>query len=347
MSADLSVPLVSVVIPHYGGRDILNKCLQSLEKSTYPNLEIILVNNASPDDSVEMVNKSFPRVKIVESTENRGFSGGCNLGAKEAKGEYLLLLNNDTLHEAGWIELLVSILDTNPNIASVQPKIKNVDSPEYFDYAGACGGYMDWLCFPFARGRIFSMVEKDEQQYETAEKIFWASGTAFLTRSSVYQKLNGLDETLFAHMEEIDYHWKSQLAGFEVWVEPQSVIYHHGGATLPKSSPQKTYLNHRNSLILLLTNKSWEDTITAVFPRMILEFTAFVSELLKLNIFHGFAILRAWIWVIIHPAYLLSRRKFLAEHAGFSPCLLFSESIVLAFFLRGKKTFNELNYHPV
>jgi len=347
MAAHPSIPLVSIIIPHHGGWKILENCLISLEESTYPNLEIILVDNASPDDSIQKLRGKFPEVRVVESAKNRGFSGGCNLGSKEAKGEYLLILNNDTIHEPDWIEPLVQILEENPKISSVQPKIKNIDSPQFFDYAGACGGYMDWLCFPFARGRIFTEVEKDEQQYDTTEKIFWASGTAFLTRRSIFHQLSGFDEILFAHMEEIDYHWKSQLAGYEVWVEPKSVIYHHGGATLPAASPQKTYLNHRNSLVLLLTNKPWEDILTAIFPRMMLELTAFLSQVIKLALPHSFAIVRAWLWVLVHPGYLKSRRKFLKNNCRFTLCEIYSESIVAAFFFRGKKTFSALQYYPL
>ena len=286
MPEDSALPLVSVVIPHYGGTDILSECLTSLGNCSYSNLEIIVIDNASPDDSVPFVKSNFPAVKLIQSEYNRGFAGGCNFGVQHTNGKYLLILNNDTIHEPDWIAPLVHKMESNPEISAVQPKIKNYDQQEYFDYAGASGGYVDWLVFPFARGRIFDTVEMDEKQYDSSDKIFWASGTAFLTRTSIFKELGGFDEILFAHMEEIDYHWKSQIIGNEIWVVPDSVIYHRGAVTLPKSSAQKTYLNHRNSLVLLLTNKSLESVIVALFPRMMLELAACLGELLKLNNAH-------------------------------------------------------------
>ena len=250
MTQSSTHPLVSVVIPHYGGTDILGECLTSLNKCSYPNLEIIVVDNNSPDDSIQFIKSNFTEVKLIRSEFNRGFAGGCNFGVQHAKGEYLLILNNDTIHEPDWIDHLVNMLESNSKVSSVQPKIKNYDNRDYFDYAGACGGFMDKYCFPFARGRIFSTVEKDEGQYDESIQIFWASGTAFLTRKNVFDKVGGFDEILFAHMEEIDYHWKSQMLGNEIWVEPASVIYHKGAVTLPVSSPKKTYLNYRKSSLI-------------------------------------------------------------------------------------------------
>ncbi len=239
MSTSSTRPMVSVVIPHYGGKDILSKCLISLKNCIYPNLEIIVVDNDSPDDSAQYIKTNFPEINMIQSEINRGFSGGCNFGVQHAKGEYILILNNDTTHEPDWIDHLVEKIASNVSISSVQPKIKNFQNREYFDYAGACGGFMDKYCFPFARGRIFSTVEKDTGQYDEACKIFWASGTAFLTRKHIFDEVRGFDEILFAHMEEIDYHWKCQLMDREVWVEPAAVVYHKGAITLPVSSPKK------------------------------------------------------------------------------------------------------------
>ncbi|SVD94960.1 uncharacterized protein METZ01_LOCUS447814, partial [marine metagenome] len=166
MSGGKSQPLVSVIIPHYGGGDILQECLKSLTNSNYTPLEIIVVDNRSTDDSIIIMKDKFPHVKLIQSEYNRGFAGGCNFGAQHAKGEYLLILNNDTVHESGWIKHLVQRMESDKNISSVQPKIKNFKNREYFDYAGACGGFIDKYCFPFARGRIFNTVEKDRGQYD-------------------------------------------------------------------------------------------------------------------------------------------------------------------------------------
>jgi len=342
MSQNSTHPLVSVVIPHYGGTDILGECLTSLNKCSYPNLEIIVIDNNSPDDSIQFIKSNFTEVKLIRSEFNRGFAGGCNFGVQHAKGEYLLILNNDTIHEPDWIDHLVNMLESNPNISSVQPKIKNYDNRDYFDYAGACGGFMDKYCFPFARGRIFSTVEKDEGQYDESIQIFWASGTAFLTRKNVFDKVGGFDEILFAHMEEIDYHWKTQMLGNEIWVEPASVIYHKGAVTLPVSSPKKTYLNYRNSLILLLTNYPKMTPIRLLFPRLFLEFISLLKEVITFKWGHAFAILRSWMWILSHLSLLKKRRDVLKSDNIKIPILIFQKSIVVKYFIDRKIKFTEL-----
>ncbi len=344
MTQSSTRPMVSVVIPHYGGTEILGDCLTSLNKCIYPNLEIIVVDNDSPDDSVEFIKSTFPDIKLIQSEYNRGFAGGCNFGVQHAKGEYLLILNNDTIHEPGWIDRLVKMMESNPKISAVQPKIKNYDNRDYFDYAGACGGFMDKYCFPFARGRIFNTVEKDEGQYDEAIQIFWASGTAFLTRKDVFNKIGGFDETFFAHMEEIDYHWKSQMLGNEIWVEPASVIYHKGAVTLPVSSPQKTYLNYRNSLILLLTNYSVGTSFQLIFPRFLMECISLTKEILTFKWGHAFAILRSWIWILSHLSLLKKRREFLNQDKLISPELIFQKSIVVKYFISKIKKYSELEW---
>jgi len=335
-------PLVSVVIPHYAGTEILSECLTSLNNCSYPNLEIIVVDNASPDDSVYFIKSNFQNVILIQSEYNRGFAGGCNFGAQHTKGKYLLILNNDTIHDPDWIDPLVKMMESNPKISAVQPKILNYDNRDYFDYAGACGGFMDKYCFPFARGRIFSTVEKDEGQYDESIQIFWASGTAFLTRKNVFDKVGGFDEILFAHMEEIDYHWKSQMLGNEIWVEPASVIYHKGAVTLPVSSPKKTYLNYRNSLILLLTNYPKMTPIRLLFPRLFLEFISLLKEVITFKWGHAFAILRSWMWILSHLSLLKKRRDVLKSDNIKIPILIFQKSIVVKYFIDRKIKFTEL-----
>ena len=342
MTQSSTHPLVSVVIPHYAGTEILSECLTSLNNCSYPNLEIIVVDNASPDDSVYFIKSNFQNVLLIQSEYNRGFAGGCNFGAQHTKGKYLLILNNDTIHDSDWIDPLVKMMESNPKISAVQPKILNYDNRDYFDYAGACGGFMDKYCFPFARGRIFNTVEKDEGQYDEPCKIFWASGTAFLTRKDVFNKIGGFDEILFAHMEEIDYHWKSQMLGNEIWVEPASVIYHKGAVTLPVSSPKKTYLNYRNSLILLLTNYPKMTPIRLLFPRLFLEFISLLKEVITFKWGHAFAILRSWMWILSHLSLLKKRRDVLKSDNIKIPILIFQKSIVVKYFIDRKIKFTEL-----
>ena len=342
MTQSSTHPLMSVVIPHYGGTDILGECLTSLNKCSYPNLEIIVVDNNSPDDSIQFIKSNFTEVKLIRSEFNRGFAGGCNFGAQHTAGKYLLILNNDTTHEPDWIDCLVKMMESNPKISSVQPKIKNYDKRDYFDYAGACGGFMDKYCFPFARGRIFSTVEKDEGQYDESIQIFWASGTAFLTRKNVIDKVGGFDEILFAHMEEIDYHWKSQMLGYEVWVEPASVIYHQGAVTLPVSSPQKTYLNYRNSMILFLTNYPAGTSFYLFIPRFFMECISLTKEILTFKWGHALAIIKSWIWILSHIGELSKRRDFLNCDNLKSPNLIFQKSIVVKYFIRGNRKYTQI-----
>ena len=341
MFAGNAQPQVSVIIPHYGGKKILEQCLESLNNTNYEGLEIIVVDNNSPDDSVKIVKEIFLDVNLIKSEYNRGFAGGCNLGAQHAKGKYLVILNNDTIHENDWITHLVQRMESDKNISSVQSKIKNYKKRNYFDYAGGSGGFMDKYCFPFSRGRIFNTVEKDEGQYDQPCKIFWASGTAFITKRNIFEQIGGFDESIFCHMEEIDYHWKCQLLGYEVWVEPKSVVYHHGATTLPISSPHKTYLNYRNSLILLLTNYQVIISLKYFFPRFFLEILSFIKEILFFRWNHAFAIIRAWIWIICHTSFLYKRRKNLKTHHKVDN--IYKHSIVLKYYLMGKKTFSQIS----
>jgi len=340
MSGGKTSPLVSAIIPHYGGESILQECLDSLNNTDYTQLEIIVVDNKSMDNSIKIVEDRYPHVKLIKSEYNRGFSGGCNFGAQYANGEYLLILNNDTIHEKDWITHLIERIKSDKNISAVQPKIMNYKKRDYFDYAGGSGGFMDKYCFPFARGRVFNTVEQDKGQYDDPCPIFWASGTAFLTSRKIFKHLSGFDETIFAHMEEIDYHWKCQLLGYEVWVEPQSVVYHHGAVTLPASSPYKTYLNYRNSLILLLTNYTGAVSFKLFFPRILMEFLSFTKELIFFRWNHALAILRAWLWTFFHPRFVYQRRQNIIKTNQIEN--IYKKSIALRYYFRGKKTFTEL-----
>ena len=219
--------LISIIIPHLIGFKILDACLTSIIQNTKNiEYEIIIVDNHSSDNSIKKIKNKFPNAQIIYSKTNRGYAGGCNLGAKHANGNYLFFLNNDTIITENSIELLLNEIHNNANISSVQPKIKSYHNKELFDYAGACGGYIDYLVYPFSRGRIFNTIEKDMGQYEKKKKIFWASGTAFLTRQEIFKSIGGFDESLFAHMEEIDYHWKCLLYKYDIYIIPKSIIYH-------------------------------------------------------------------------------------------------------------------------
>tara|TARA_Y100001970_G_scaffold291287_1_gene427862 strand:- start:1089 stop:2123 length:1035 start_codon:yes stop_codon:yes gene_type:complete len=339
---------VSIIIPHYNNKTIISNCLNSLCKLSFKDLEIIVVDNNSSDDSIDYIRTKYKDIKIISSSNNLGYAGGCNLGSKNAQGEYLLFINNDTEHEYNFIEPLVEKLDSDNNISSVQPKIKNIKNKIKYDYAGACGGYLDYLVFPYTRGRIFNTIENDDGQYDNSVQIFWASGATFITRKKIYDKIQGFDEDLFAHMEEIDYHWKCQLMNYEVWVEPLSVVYHHTGKTLDQNSPKKTFLNHRNSLLLLLTNYSLGLSLYLFIIRFFYELLSSFYDLLRLKPIHFLMHYKALLSVLFNIKLIINRREKNKLIRKISDLELLNQnniknkSIVILYFLFGKKTFQEL-----
>ena len=344
--SDKSQHKVSIIIPHYNNFPILDECLKSLKKSTYLNKEIIVVDNNSSDDSVTLLSENYKDIIIQKSPINLGYAGGCNLGAEIATGEYLLFLNNDTIHDKSFLDKLVNILNDDLDIACVQPKIKNYNNKESFDYAGASGGFIDYLVFPFCRGRIFDTIEKDKGQYDNALNVFWTSGTAFLTRKNIFLMVNGFDKGLFAHMEEIDYSWKCHLLGYKCMVNPESIIYHHGAVTLGYNSPYKTYLNHRNSMILLLTNYKLLKSACLLPVRLLLEVISSLNDLFKLRVFHFLAHYVA-IFSLLNVFYLYKRRASnckIRKVDDASIHTIYKKSIVLKYFLSRVKKFSLLNF---
>ena len=330
---------ISIIIPHYNNYQILNDCLESLYESELHDAEVIIVNNNSTDDSIKKIITKFSKPIIISTPTNLGYAGGCNYGAKHAKGELLVFLNNDTEVDKEWLSQLIKTMGNQAHIASVQPKILNKNNQNTFDYAGASGGFIDKYCYPFARGRIFNTIENDNGQYDDIKRIFWASGTGFITRKSIFNKLGGFDETLFAHMEEIDYHWKCQLNGYNVYINPKSIIYHLGGKTLSYQSPYKTYLNHRNSLLLLLSNYNLVNTIRFLIPRIIMEFISCAN--------HASAQLLSLLWIISHPHIIIKRRKLIKKIRKISDeellnNIIFDKSIVYQYFIKQKKEYQSL-----
>ena len=343
-------PLVSIIIPHWNGIDIITECLESLQKATYPNFEIIVVDNDSIDDSVNHIRKNFPKTIILENELNEGYAGGCNRGSEIAKGEYLLFLNNDTIHEPNWIEPLVNLLEKNYSITAVQPKILNYFQKNLFDYAGGAGGLMDILAFPFARGRIFNEQEIDANQYNSTKEIFWSSGTAFLVRKTAFENAGKFDELFFAHMEEIDLCWRFHLQGFDIWCEPSSVVYHKNAVSLPMYTEKKYYLNHRNSLIMLLTNYSLPIAIYILPIRWALDIVAIIYAIVNGDWKHIKGIAKAHAWIVFHPIKLLRKRRAVKAMRKVKDKTIirkmYNGSIVFAHYILRKSRYSELTDKP-
>ena len=255
----------AVVILNWNGRQHLEQFLPSVVEHTPQQVRIVVADNGSTDDSIAFIEQTYPDIDIIRLDKNYGFAEGYNRALEQVEAEFFILLNSDVEVTAGWVEPLVATLTNHRDVAAVAPKLRSYGHREYFEYAGAAGGYIDILGYPFCRGRILSTVEKDCGQYDTAQEVFWASGAAFCCRADVFRTLGGFDADFLAHGEEIGRRGDMQLAGGEVMVEPHSVVYHLGGGTMPNESPRKLYLNYRNNLSMLFKcAPTWQRILVAV-----------------------------------------------------------------------------------
>ena len=271
----------AVVILNWNGCQHLEKFLPSVVRHTPAWAKVIVADNGSTDSSVEFITSHYPTVEIIRLAQNYGFAGGYNKALEKVSSEYLVLLNSDVEVTEGWLEPLVATLSDNPNVGAIAPKIRSFCEPEKFEYAGAAGGYMDKFGYPFCRGRIFDVVEKDYGQYDTIQPIFWATGAALFIRLKDYREAGGLDARFFAHMEEIDLCWRLRSRGRKLVCIPQSVVYHVGAATLKKENPRKTFLNFRNNLLMLYKNLPEKELNKVLWIRGLLDIVAMVVFFLK------------------------------------------------------------------
>lgn len=271
---------VKIVILNWNGRAYLERFLPSVLARS-GGVPVVVADNGSTDDSLAFLQATYPQVEIVSLGRNYGFAEGYNLALRQIAAGYFLLLNSDIEVTPGWLDPLVRALDEDPSVAAVSPKIRSYRDPSQFEYAGASGGFIDFLGYPFCRGRILDSIEADDGQYDDARDVFWASGACMLVRSDVFGRLGGFDGDFFAHMEEIDFCWRARLAGYRIRVEPASYVLHVGGGTLPNNNPQKIYLNFRNNLSMLFKNLSPVAFWPVLFARMALDGVAAFVFLLQ------------------------------------------------------------------
>ena len=333
---------VAVVILNFNTRAFLEKFLPSVCASDYHQLEIVVADNASSDDSVAYVRSAFPQVRLIELDQNYGFTGGYNRALKQVEAEYYILLNSDVEVDRNWIKPLVEMAIKQPEIAAIQPKLLAWHQKEAFEYAGASGGYIDRYGFPFCRGRIFENLEHDKGQYNDPVRVFWASGAALFIRSEAYHTIGGLDEDFFAHMEEIDLCWRLQNAGSEVWICPQSVVYHVGGGTLQKSNPRKTYYNFRNGLILLLKNLPPGKVFSVICMRLLLDHIAAYRFLFQGKTGDFKAIAAAHRHFILRLGQWKQKRKVHQGNRAYFGSEVFRGSIVWSHFIQKITAFSQL-----
>ena len=345
-----STPIVSIIIPHWNGIDVLSECIDSLKGSTFDSFEIIVSDNASSDGSQAWIVENHPDVILLENDNNYGYAGGCNRGVNVAKGEFILFLNNDTIQNPNWLDPLIDRMKGDESIAAIQPKILNYYDRKIFDYAGGSGGHLDLFCFPFARGRVFLNQEEDLGQYDNAKRCFWASGTAMIVRKDLFKAAGKFDETFFAHMEEIDLCWRFQLMGYEIWVEPQSVVFHKNAVSLPMNSYKKYYLNHKNSLLMLLGNYSLPVAMYLFSVRFALEWVAFGYALFKLDFKHMLGIINAQVWLLFHPHVIWKKHfrtgSIRVKRDRSIMLRLYRGSIVLTHYIRRRNVYSEISSKP-
>ena len=244
---------LSIVILNWNGAEMLSRFLPSVIEHS-PEAEVIVADKGSTDDSLHLLAEQFPQVRTILLDRNYGFAEGYNRALAQVDSDLYMLLNSDVRVEEGWLTPMLDYMEAHPEVAACQPKIRCEWAPDMLEYAGACGGYIDRLGFPFCRGRIMNTVERDEGQYDTIAQVAWATGAALLVRRDAYWEAGGLDGRFLAHQEEIDLCWRLRSRGYGIVCIPQSVAYHVGGGTLPKESPRKAYLNFRNNLLLLYKN---------------------------------------------------------------------------------------------
>ena len=301
-------PDTAVVILNYNGRDHLERYLPSVLTNCPEYARIIVADNASTDDSVAYLQEHFPSVELIELPENYGFANGYNMALRQIKAEIYVLLNSDVRVTPGWITQIIPLFQQK-DIAAAQPKVLAEGRPDFFEYAGAAGGYIDYLGYPFCRGRVFDHTERDQGQYDGTKEIFWATGAAFFCRADVFHALGGFEPEYFAHAEEIDLCWRMKRAGYRIMAAPSSTVYHVGGGTLSYEKPQKTYLNFRNTLTTSFKNEPMSRLIWWLPVRMILDGVAGLLFLSQRKFAHIVAIIRAHIHFYRHFGMWIRRRK--------------------------------------
>ncbi len=328
---------LAIVILNWNGRTFLEKFLPILLQNIPDYAQVFIADNASTDDSVAFLQQTYPQLSIIQNSLNGGFAKGYNDALNQIEAHYYCLLNSDIEVTPHWVEPVIDRMDSDFDIAAAQPKLLSYYDRIFFEYAGASGGFIDKYGYPFCRGRVFDTVEEDKGQYENPIDIFWATGAALFVRSEIYREMKGLDEDFFAHMEEIDLCWRIKNAGYRIVVEPQSVIYHVGGGTLPKSNSLKTFLNFRNNHYLLLKNIPDNKLFTTFFIRIFLDNAAAFLFLCKGQWKDFKAVYKAHWAVLKNHKTMKSKRKGQSFDAYSE---LYSKTIIFQYYFRHKKYFD-------
>jgi GT2 family glycosyltransferase len=331
-------PKVTIAIFNFNGLEDTQKCLKSLLKTIYPNYEIWVVDDGSSVDEISMLRKMYSsrRIKYISDNTNLGFSVRVNQVLAKAKSKYVVLLNNDTVVDPSWLRYLVEVVESDSNTAVCQSKLKWLSHPDYFEYAGACGGYLDVLGYPYTRGRVMFSIEKDVGQYDDESEIFWACGAAMLIKRDVFKSAGGFDEDLFSYQEEIDFCWRVKKCGYKIKIAPKSVVYHKGLGFWSKKLARKTFLVHRNNLLMLIKNLPPEELLW-IFPvRLVMDYVSVIYYLRQSRFNYALAVFKAHFEVLTSLRFWFSKRS-----SGCNPKRI-PFSILWNYYILGKKTYADI-----
>jgi len=322
---------VAVVILNWNGLEHLQRYIPSVVKHS-EIAQIYVADNNSSDDSVAYIQNEYPEIKIIQNKENGGFAKGYNDALKELTEDYFILLNSDVEVSENWISPILEYLEQNPKAVIAQPKILSYREKSKFEYAGAGGGFIDYLGYPFCQGRIFQSMEEDRGQFDEIKEVFWATGACMFISREIFWKVGGFDERYFAHMEEIDLCWRVKNLGYQIYVVPESTVYHLGGGTMKNSNPKKTFLNFRNSLLTLYKNDRSPYRRLKILARLVLDGLAFFKLLIDSGFKHAMTIPKA------HFSFYTMRKKR-SEYTDVNMKGMYNGSIVIAHFFKGKSQF--------
>ena len=328
----------AVVILNWNGKKLLEQFLPPIVTFSSEVADIYVADNASTDNSIGYIKEHFPSVKIIENTSNGGYAKGYNDALQSVKADMYCLINSDVEVTEGWLQPVINVFNDEENTAIIQPKLLDYKNKEYFEYAGAGGGFIDLYGYPYCRGRIFNHLEKDEGQFDDIAQIFWASGACFFIRANVYHKLGGFDEDYFAHQEEVDLCWRTQNEGYQIKYVGASTVFHVGGATLQETHPHKTFLNFRNSLLNVIKNVPKQWFLFVVFSRLILDGVAGLKFFVELRPIHTLAVMKAHFSVYRSFFKFLKKRKMLQKKYDYN----LHTSIVWQYFLLRRRKFRQL-----
>lgn len=321
-------------------------CLASLAKTRYQPTEICVVDNLSKDGSLDYLKTNHPSVRLFALSENLGYSGAYNRVMPAVSGEFVVLLNFDTEVEPNWLDQAIELFQSNSRIAAVQPKLRALQRKEFFEYAGASGGFIDRYGYPFARGRIMAELEQDSGQYDDARPVHWASGAALIVRRSTYLECGGLDDDFFLHMEELDLCWRYWLFGYECWVAPLGVVYHFSGAALSAERLAKMYYNHRNSLVMMIKNYGARRLLCYFPVRMLLDFLTMLAAPLRKEPKRSWAIVMAYGYLLRNIFHIFSKRKHVQSRRTVADskldAVIFPGSLLWQVYLKKHSTFRQI-----